>query len=86
MSVAETGEQTITLKQKDENIETYSACRLLVARVPSGGSLEYINHAAAIWKKETCAELGVLEKGRYLIYVSMDWDEETASEDRFYDI
>ena len=86
MRVAETGKQTITLKQKDENVETYSACRLLVARVLSSDGLEYVNHAAAIWKKETYAELGVLEKGRYLIYVSMDWNEETASEDRFYDI
>ena len=77
MRVTESGEQTITLKQKDENIETYSACRLVVARVLSGGGLEYVNHVAAIWKKETSAGVGVFEKGKYLIYVSVDWDEET---------
>ena len=69
MRVAESGEQTITLKQKDENIETYSACRLVVARVLSGGGLEYVNHVASIWKKETSAEFGVFEKGKYLIYI-----------------
>ena len=92
MILIESGQQTISVSQKDKRFYakdseySYSGCRLYVAKINEDGSLEYVNHATGTWKRDTYAELGVLEKGKYLIYVSVDWDEKTPEEDRFYNI
>ena len=39
-----------------------------------------------IYKRDTYVELGELEEGEYLIYVSVDWTDNTPEEDRFYNI
>jgi len=83
MTLSESGEQTISLSQKDKRFYAkdseyeYSGCRLYVARVTEDGSVEYVNNVTGTWKRDTYAELGVLEKGKYLIYVSVDWNEKT---------
>ena len=66
MKLGESGEQTISLSQKDkrfyanDNQIIYSGCRLLVARVNEDGGLEYVKNVCGTWNRDTYAELGVL--------------------------
>ena len=91
MTIQQGGEYTLALSQKDtrfyaaDNKVEYSQCRLVIAkRTPDG--LEFVGQTTGVWERDTYAELGNLEQGSYLIYVSMDWDEKTPEEDRFYNI
>jgi len=85
------GDYTISLSQKDNrfydenNDIKYSQCRLVIAK-KNDDELEFVKCVTGIWKRDTYAELGELQEGNYLIYVSMDWDDNTPEEDRFYNI
>ena len=52
MTITKSGEQTISLSQKDKrmypvnNQIKYSVCRLVVAKVNKDSSLEYVNQVA----------------------------------------
>jgi len=85
------GEQTISLSQKDtrfyaDNADIkYSNFRVIVAKKTDDGLL-YINNSIGCKKRDTYVELGNVEEGEYLIYVSIDWRPETLEEDRFFNI
>jgi len=46
----------------------------------------YINNSIGSKKRDTYVELGHVEEGEYLIYVSIDWRPETLEEDKFFNI
>jgi len=45
-----------------------------------------VKQSTGTWSRDTYVELEVLEEGEYLIYVSVDWNQNTPEEDRFYNI
>ena len=46
----------------------------------------FINEAINLWDRDCYLELGQVEEGEYLIFVSMDWKPLTPVEDRFFSI
>ena len=82
MNVTEDGEKTVSLSQKDTRFYPddtdikYSNCRVIVARKSDEG-LEYVGQAVGTKDRDTYVELGEVEEGEYLIFVSVDWRPET---------
>jgi hypothetical protein len=86
--VSNSGEHTISISQTDErcfNRHTeydYSNCRVLISKIEKDGDsiadldLKYIK-ATAAQDRETHIHIENLEKGEYLVFIEMDWNEKT---------
>jgi len=59
---------------------------MVFARKLEEGQLVYIQGKTGTETRDTHAELENLEVGQYLIYVSIDWNENTPKKDRFFSI
>lgn len=56
---------------------TYAPCRIVAARLLTGGELEFITCKASVCTRDTWAHM-VLSPGKYLIYVEFEWRSEVT--------
>ena len=86
--VSGSGEHIISVSQTDERCFSrhsnydYSNCRIIVLKVEKDANtleeleVKYIKGVQG-WDRESHAEIQNLEKGEYLVFVEMDWNENT---------
>ena len=86
--VSKDGEHTISVSQQDVRCFSrhsdydYSNCRMILTKIEKDADtieeleLKYITSKSG-WDRETHITLDNLERGEYLVYIEMDWDETT---------
>ena len=65
------------MSEADEDNYNYSETKLLLMKVNSDGSKEYIKGINKCWQRDTYLECQDLEAGEYLLVAEVDWFEET---------
>jgi hypothetical protein len=79
----ESGFQTISVSLKDERCYNryskyvYSNCRIIVVRSEDGelsGDLTFISGTKGYQDRDTYVEIQNCQKGKYFVFVEMDWD------------
>ena len=92
LMVSGSGEHIISVSQTDERCFSrhsnydYSNCRIIVLKVEKDGNsleeleIKYIQGVSG-WDRETHVMVENLDKGEYLIYVEMDWNQNTEDQE-----
>ena len=92
LNMVESGPQTIGVSQKDERCfdrysnYMYSNCRVIAVRcengdLKAGGDLHFIQGTKGYQDRDTYIEIENCQKGKYYVFVEMDWDANTKAED-----
>lgn len=50
------------------------------------GGVRYIQGAKVVRERDSYVELGSLEQGTYYVFVEMDWDDNTTSDNRSFNV
>ena len=84
LTVNDSGFQTISVSQKDERCfdryskYVYSNCRVMLVKCESGeindGDIQFIQGTKGYQDRDTYIEIENCQKGKYYVFVEMDWD------------
>ena len=64
----------------------YSNCRIVVVQRKESGELIYLKDETGYKARDVYLELGSIDEGEYLIFISIDWRTETPEADKFFNV